>query len=121
MGDLSGLKGTQSNTLCSGFVDKTLSWGFWKLFPTGTYAIIGTTCVEFENVMKSTTKKKCVCDCVVLFISCFSSILNNSCFKYFALFAVNFFVTSFSFLMVCPCQLLRFVYFFFSGSGATQP
>ena len=58
MGDLSGLKGTQSNTLCSGFVDKTLSWGFWKLFPTGTYAIIGTTCVEFENVMKNTTKKK---------------------------------------------------------------
>ena len=45
------------NNLCSGFVDKTLSWGFWKLFPTGTYAIIGTTCVEFENVMKSTTKK----------------------------------------------------------------
>ena len=35
-----------------------LSWGFWKLFPTGTYAIIGTTCVEFENVMKSTTEKK---------------------------------------------------------------
>ena len=24
-------------------VDKTLSWGFWKLFTTGTYAIIGTT------------------------------------------------------------------------------
>ena len=47
-----------SKFLCSGFVDKTLSWGFWKLFPTGTYAIIGTTCVEFENVMKSTTKKK---------------------------------------------------------------
>ena len=33
-------------------------WGFWKLFPTGTYAIIGTTCVEFENVTKSTTKKQ---------------------------------------------------------------
>ena len=31
---------TQSSTLCSGFVDQTLSWGFWKLFPTGTYAII---------------------------------------------------------------------------------
>ena len=57
MGDLSGLKCTQSNTLCSGFVNKTLSWMFWKLFPTGTYVIIGTTCVEFENVMKSTTKK----------------------------------------------------------------
>ena len=26
--------------------------------PTGTYAIIGTTCVEFENVMKRPTKKK---------------------------------------------------------------
>ena len=43
------------SNLCSGFVDKTLSWGSWKLFPTGNYAIIGTTCVEFENVMK---KKK---------------------------------------------------------------
>ena len=49
---------TKAKILCSGFVDKTLSWGFWKLFPTGTYAIIGTTCVKFENVMKSTTKKK---------------------------------------------------------------
>ena len=44
-------------SLCSGFIDKTLSWGFWKLFSTGTYASIGTTCVEFENVMKITTKK----------------------------------------------------------------
>ena len=57
MGELYGLKGTQSNTLCSGFVDKTLSWGFWKLFSTGTYAIIVTTCVKSENVMKSTMKK----------------------------------------------------------------
>ena len=32
--------------------------GVLETFPTGTYAIIGTTCVEFENVMKSTTKKK---------------------------------------------------------------
>ena len=45
-------------TFCSGFVDKTQSWEFWKLFPTGTYAIIGTTCVEFENVMKRNHKKK---------------------------------------------------------------
>ena len=37
---------------------KTLSWGLWQFFPTGTYAGIGTTCVEFENVMKSATKKK---------------------------------------------------------------
>ena len=28
---------------------------------TGTYAIIGTMCVEFENVMKSTMKKKKSC------------------------------------------------------------
>ena len=27
-------------------------------FLTGTYAGIGTTCVEFENVMKSAMKKK---------------------------------------------------------------
>ena len=53
MGELSGLKGTQSNTLCSGFVSKILSWGFLAFFPTGTYAVIGTNCVEFENVMKS--------------------------------------------------------------------
>ena len=36
---------------------ETLSWGFWQFFPTGTYAGIGTKCVEFENVMKSGTKK----------------------------------------------------------------
>ena len=58
MGELSGLQGTHSNTLCSGFVDKTLSWGFGKLFSTGTYAIIGTNCVESENVMKSAQKKR---------------------------------------------------------------
>ena len=29
-----------------------------KNVPIGTYAIIGTLCVEFENVMKSTHKKK---------------------------------------------------------------
>ena len=57
MGELSGLKGTQSNTLCSGFVSKILSWGFLAFFPTGTYAVIGTNCVEFENVMKSAQKK----------------------------------------------------------------
>ena len=32
--------------------------GFGNFFPTGTYAGIGTTCVEFENVMKSTMIKK---------------------------------------------------------------
>ena len=32
--------------------------GVLETFSTGTYAIIGTTCFEFENVMKSTTKKK---------------------------------------------------------------
>ena len=31
---------------------------FGNFFPTGTYAGIGTTCIEFENVMKSATKKK---------------------------------------------------------------
>ena len=32
--------------------------GFSNFFPTGTYAGIGTMCVEFENVIKSATKKK---------------------------------------------------------------
>ena len=32
--------------------------GASAIFPTGTYAGIGTTCVEFENVMKSAMKKK---------------------------------------------------------------
>ena len=36
---------------------ESLSWGFRQFFPTGTYAGIGTMCVEFENVMKSATKK----------------------------------------------------------------
>ena len=32
--------------------------GFLVFFPTGTYAVIGTNCVEFENIMKSAQKKK---------------------------------------------------------------
>ena len=32
--------------------------GFGNFFPIGTYAGIGTTCVEFENVIKSAMKKK---------------------------------------------------------------
>ena len=40
------------------FFAKTPSRGFWQFCPTGTYAGIGTTCVEFEGVMKSTKKKK---------------------------------------------------------------
>ena len=31
---------------------------FGNFFPTGTYAGIGSTCVGFENVMKSAQKKK---------------------------------------------------------------
>ena len=31
--------------------------GLRQFFPTGTYAGIGTTCVEFEIVMKSAKKK----------------------------------------------------------------
>ena len=31
-GALYGLNGTQSNTLCSGFFAKTLSWGVWTIF-----------------------------------------------------------------------------------------
>ena len=38
--------------------NETLSWGFRQFFPTGTNAGIGTTCVEFENVMKSAMNKK---------------------------------------------------------------
>ena len=61
MGDLSWLKGTQSNTLCSGFFTKALSWGLWQFFPhwylcRNRYFFL--SCVEFENVMKSNTKKK---------------------------------------------------------------
>ena len=48
-----------SNKILSAVVfTETLSWGFWQFFPTVTYAGIGTKCVEFENVMKSATKKK---------------------------------------------------------------
>ena len=36
----------------------TLSWGLRQFFPIGTYAGIGTMCVEFKNVIKSATKKK---------------------------------------------------------------
>ena len=39
---------------------ETLSWGLQQFFPTNTYAGISTTCVEFENVMKSATKKKVI-------------------------------------------------------------
>ena len=44
------------------------SHGDLETFPTGTYAIIGTTCVEFENVMQSTTKKKRL----LIFLNCIS-------------------------------------------------
>ena len=37
---------------------ENLSWAFQHFIPTGTYAGIGTTCVEFENIMKSARKKK---------------------------------------------------------------
>ena len=39
------------------FLLKPSHEGFSNFFPTGTYAGIGTTGVEFENVMKSATKK----------------------------------------------------------------
>ena len=37
---------------------EALSWGLQQFFPNGTYAGIGTTCVKFDNVMKSATIKK---------------------------------------------------------------
>ena len=53
------LDGRLSNQILSAVVfTETLSRGFRQFFPTGTYAGIGTTCVEFENVMKSATKIK---------------------------------------------------------------
>ena len=58
MGDLSRLKGTQSNTLCSGFGSKNPLMVFLILFSTGTNAVIGTKCVVSENIMKSTHKKR---------------------------------------------------------------
>ena len=39
---------------------KKLSWFFFNFFSTGTYAGIGTKCVESENIMKSTHTKKSV-------------------------------------------------------------
>ena len=57
MGDLSRLKGTQSNTLYNGFGSKIPLMGFFNSFSTDTYAGIGTKCVESENIMKSTQKK----------------------------------------------------------------
>ena len=53
MGDLSTLKGTQSNTFCSGFGSKNPLMVFFILFSTGTYAGIGTKYVESENIMKT--------------------------------------------------------------------
>ena len=40
------------------FIEKTLSWGFWQFFSTGTYAIIGTTCVESETCYENYHEKK---------------------------------------------------------------
>ena len=42
--------------LFSGFYQNPLM-GVLAIFSTGTYAIIGTACVESKHVMKSTTKK----------------------------------------------------------------
>ena len=44
--------------------------GFWKLFSTGTYAIIGTNFVESENVMKSAQKNRRKSLSQVLFCKC---------------------------------------------------
>ena len=60
MGDLSWLKSIQSNTLCSGFFTKTLSWGFWQFFPTGTYAGIGIVCRVWKCNEKYHEKKNWV-------------------------------------------------------------
>ena len=40
------------------YVDKTLSWGFWKPFPTGTYAIIDNVCRVLKCYEKYHEKKK---------------------------------------------------------------
>ena len=49
-GALYGLKGTQSNTLCSGVLD--------NFFPTGTYTGLSTSVSSLKHVKKSTMKKK---------------------------------------------------------------
>ena len=56
-GALYGLKGTQSNTLCSGFLPKPSHGGFGHFFPTGTYTGIGASVSSLKHVMKSTTKR----------------------------------------------------------------
>ena len=42
-------------------INETPLMGLRQFFPTGTYAGIGKKCVEFENVMKSATKKNTIC------------------------------------------------------------
>ena len=51
------IKNIQSNTLCSGFYQKPLM-GVLAIFSTGTYAIIGTTCVESETCYEKYHEKK---------------------------------------------------------------
>ena len=46
------------SALCSGFVSKSLSWGSLAFFSTGTYAGIGTKCVESEIFYEKYEKKK---------------------------------------------------------------
>ena len=48
-GALYGLKGTQSNTLCSGFFGKTLSWGFWTIFFHWFLYRNKYKCVDYET------------------------------------------------------------------------
>ena len=59
-GLLYGLKGTQSNTLCSVFLPKPSHGGFGQFFPTGTHTGIGTSVSSLKHIMESTTKKKIV-------------------------------------------------------------
>ena len=56
-GALYGLKGTQPNTLCSGFLPKPSHGNFGQFFPTCTYTGIGTSVSSLKHLIKSTTKK----------------------------------------------------------------
>ena len=71
-----GLKGTHSNTLCSGFVSKIPSWVFLAFLPTGTYTVIGTKlcrvwkcyekCTHTKKVLNEVLTELCLYICLVI-------------------------------------------------------
>ena len=58
-GDLSWLNSIHSNTLCIVFYQNSLM-GVLAIFSTGTFAIIGTMCVESETCFGKYQEKKSI-------------------------------------------------------------